>query len=86
MFKTDPDNKIEYPCNWIYKVIGENFKTVNAAIAEVLTDRKYKSNKSNMSSKGTYISIKVELVVENEDIRDNIFHSLRKHDDIKMVL
>lgn len=86
MFQTDSENKIEYPCNWIYKVIGENFKTVNTAIAEVLSDRNYKSQKSNMSSKGTYISIKVELIVENEDIRDNIFHSLRRHDDIKMVL
>ena len=77
---------IDYPCNWVYKVIGSNFKIVNNAISEVLGEKKYTSKKSNMSSKGAYISMHVELVVENEDIRNTIFNALRQHDDIKMVL
>ena len=77
---------IEYPCNWVYKVIGSNFKKVNSAVSEVLTGKKYTSKKSNMSSKGAYISVSVEIIVENEDIRDSIFNALKMHKDIRMVL
>ena len=56
------------------------------AVSQVLADRKYISEESNMSSKGSYVSVRVELVVENEDIRNSIFSDLKDHDDIKMVL
>lgn len=84
--KKDIENVVDYPTHWTYKVIGTDFKMITAAIAEILADRKYKSKKSNMSSKGTYLSVQIDLVVENEDIRDSIFYSLRQHTDIKMVL
>ena len=86
MFKIDSENLIEYPCSWEYKVIGENFSRVSKAIAEVLADKNYSSKKSNMSSRGTYVSIRVELIVENEDIRNAIFYQLKQHEHIKMVL
>lgn len=47
---------------------------------------KYNSEESNISSKGAYVSLKVELIVENEEIRNAIFFELKNHDDIKMVL
>lgn len=77
---------IEYPCNWIYKVIGTDFKTVKKAVSEVLDDRQFKIDDSNMSSKGAYVSVKVELLVENEDIRNSIFNTLKQHKNIRMVL
>jgi len=86
MNKKIEEAKIEYPCTWHYKVIGSNQKKVENAISLVLSRKKYKSKKSNMSSKGTYISIHVSLIVENEDIRNSIFTSLKQHKDIKMVL
>jgi len=51
-----------------------------------LEEREYYSEESNMSSKGSYVSVKVELVVENEDVRNSIFIDLKEHKDIKMVL
>lgn len=78
--------RIEYPCKWVYKVIGVDTKTVKQAVSEVITDRKYTVDNSNKSSKGTYVSVKVELIVENEDIRNSIFNLLKQHDNIKMVL
>lgn len=86
MNKKIEEVKIEYPCNWDYKVIGINYKKVQTAIASVLSAKKYKSSKSNMSSKGTYVSVLVSLTVENEDIRNSIFNSFNQHQDIKMVL
>ena len=77
---------IEYPCRWIYKVIGKDFTRVRQAISEVITDRKYSVDNSNSSSKGAYVSVKIELVVETEDIRNLIFNKLKQHQNIKMVL
>ena len=78
--------KIEYPCKWIYKVIGYDFMTVQQAISQVLINKDYTSEESNMSSKGSYVSVKVEIIVENEDVRNSIFSDLKDHNDIKMVL
>ncbi len=86
MNKKIEEAKVEYPCIWHYKVIGSSFKNMEVAIAGLLSDRKYESKKSNTSSKGTYISVHVSLVVENEDIRNSIFTALKQHEDIKMVL
>ena len=78
--------KIDYPCTWIYKVIGSDFSRLKQAVSQVLQDKEYQTEESNVSSKGSYVSVKVELVVENEDIRNSIFSNLRDHDDIRMVL
>jgi putative lipoic acid-binding regulatory protein len=59
---------------------------IKTAIEEVLQDNRYTLEKSNTSSKGAYISVKIELVVETEDIRNSIFNDLKQHDHIKMVL
>ncbi len=86
MNKKIEEAKVEYPCKWDYKVIGNNYTNVELAISSVLSGKKYSSKKSNMSSKGTYVSVHVSLVVENEDIRNKIFNDLKQHSDIKMVL
>ncbi len=84
--KIEGNAGIEYPCNWIYKVIGSDFNSVKEAIAEVISDKSYSVDESNTSSKGAYVSVKVELLVENEDIRNSIFNNLKQHSKIKMVL
>jgi len=63
-----------------------DFNSLQKAVSQVLADREYISEQSNMSSKGSYVSVRVEIVVENEDIRNSIFSDLKGHDDIKMVL
>ncbi len=86
MNKKIEEAKVEYPCTWHYKVIGHNYENVQLAIGSVLIEKEYASKKSNMSSKGTYVSVHVSLVVENEDIRNKIFNDLKGHEHIKMVL
>jgi len=63
-----------------------DFNSLQKAVSQVLADREYISEQSNMSSKGSYVSVRVEIVVENEDILNSIFSDLKGHDDIKMVL
>ena len=86
MHKKIEQAKIEYPCTWHYKVIRINYKKVEGAISTVLSEKEYTFKKSNMSSKGAYVSIHVSLIVENEDIRNKIFTDFKEHEHIRMVL
>ena len=86
MNKKIEEAKVEYPRTWDYKVIGRDFQNVENAISKILANKKFTMQKSNISSKGSYISVLLSTVVENEDIRNNIFVELKQHSDIKMVL
>lgn len=86
MNKKFKEAKIAYPCTWHYKVIGSNFQKVEDAIDGVLSKKKYIAKKTNKSNKGSYVSVHVSLIVENEDTRNSIFMAFKQHEDIKMVL
>lgn len=78
--------KLKYPCSWTYKIIGMNAGQIRQAISKAITDREYKINFSNFSANGKYISLNLEVVVDDEAQRTEIFNALKKHPDIKMVL
>ena len=87
--KRIPDNarpEIRYPTSWRYTVIGSDREELEAAIAEVVEERSHKVSLSNVSSKGRYCSLTLELVVLNEDERKMIFGRLRDHKSVKYVL
>jgi putative lipoic acid-binding regulatory protein len=77
---------IAYPCLWEYTVIGEEQQTLTeiiiAACAPVVPD----ITLSNVSSSGTYYSLKATLTVEDEKMRLTIFESIQKHPAVKMVI
>jgi putative lipoic acid-binding regulatory protein len=76
---------IDYPCEWIYKVIGSDKESVHNAIAGIIQDNEYQINDSNTSKTGKYLSFNVEVMVSDEDSRNNIYQALKGHDDIKFV-
>lgn len=78
--------ELNYPCNWIYKVVVLTEKDAKAAVKEVLDSREYKMTKSKTSSKGKFISFSVETLVHNEDDRVELYEQLRTHARIKMVI
>jgi len=84
----DLDQKIEleYPCNWIYKVISEHEDHTKEAIIEVVCERTYNLKHSNKSKSGKYVSMNLELLVHNEEDRNFIYEALKAHQKIKMVL
>ena len=78
--------ELEYPCNWCYKVVGEEREKLENAIREVILEREHSIAHSNTSRNGKYISLNLDLLVHNEDDRQFIFEALRAHQHIRMVL
>ena len=78
--------ELDYPCNWIYKVIGKDEKKIKSAVNKVLDSREYTIRKSHTSKKGNFLSFTLELLVHNEDDRKTLYEILSEDADIKMVL
>lgn len=78
--------KINYPCEWEFRIIGTDEGLLKAAVAEILVDKKYDLSFSNQSRGGKYISLALKTFVESEEARNNIYIALRKHTGIKSVL
>jgi putative lipoic acid-binding regulatory protein len=78
--------KIGYPCRWLYKVIGRDREQINLAIAEIITHGVCDISISNNSSTGKYICLNVEVLVENEEMRNSIYMDLKTHPHVTIVL
>jgi len=86
-----PDNEkrkvqLEYPCPWVYKIIGPDADEMRHAVAEIICDRAYKISHSRDSEKGKYHCLNVELSVESESHRTALYEALKAHRAVKMVL
>lgn len=78
--------ELEYPCNWSYKVITEHEDHTKEAILDVISERLHSLTHSNNSKSGKYVSMNLELLVQNEDDRNFIYEALKAHQKVKMVL
>jgi uncharacterized protein len=78
--------RIDYPCSWVYKVIGEDQQKVRQAIGEIIQERRCVISRSNSSNSGKYHCLNVELVVQTEEVRNGLYQTLKSHPAIKMVL
>ena len=77
---------LEYPCLWIYKVIGVDQDAMKSAIAEIIQDRPCKISLSRQSETAKYTSLNVKLIVESESHRTALYEALKAHRAIKLVL
>jgi len=77
---------LEYPCSWSYKLIGHEKEAIQKAIHDVILQREHSLDHSNNSKTGKYVSMNLELVIQNEDERNFIYEALKAHQHIKMVL
>lgn len=77
---------LEYPCRWVYKIIGANQEQMQTAVAEIIQDRPCKVSFSRLSETARYISLNLELVVESESHRMELYNALKAHPAIKIVL
>ncbi len=85
----DSDSKkpdIDYPCNWNYKIIGTDVDEMIKVIEDAAEGMEYKISSSNVSSKGKYFSLNLQVFVSSETIRDIIFAKLESSEFVKMVL
>ncbi|QOG12425.1 YbeD family protein [Arcobacter sp. FWKO B] len=81
----DKKLELQYPCSWEYKLISYTKDDVMVAIKECIK-KEYKLTPSKTSKGGKYESYTLELLVHNEDERVELFHMLKSHQNIKMVL
>jgi hypothetical protein len=77
---------LEYPCLWIYKVIGVDQDAMKSAIAEIIRDHPCRISLSRQSETAKYISLNVQLTVESESHRTALYEALKEHRAIKLVL
>ena len=77
---------LEYPCAWIYKIIGADQNEMRAAVFEIIQDRAYSISLSRSSGNNKYHCLDVEVTVESESHRQSIYESLKSHRAIKIVL
>lgn len=78
--------ELEYPCPWVYKVIGREQEELRAAIAEIVQARECLVSLSNSSSGGKYLCLDVELVVLNAEDREAQYCAFKGHAAVVMVL
>ena len=77
---------IDYPCSWLYKVIGTNEDALRKAIHAVIDTDNLIITKSHTSSGGKYCSLNVEIVVKDEKSRLGTYNNLKNHAAVKVVM
>jgi len=78
--------ELEYPCSWTYKLIGLEKEVIQKAVHDVILEREHKLSHSNKSKTGKYVSMNLDILIQNEDERRFIYEALKAHQHIKMVL
>jgi uncharacterized protein len=78
--------QLEYPCPWVYKIIGPDADEMQRAVAEIICDRAYKITHSRDSKTDKYHCLNVELSVESESHRTALYEALKAHRAVKIVL
>jgi len=78
--------KLNYPCQWLYKVIGTDHEQLRKTIMEIINKIPCEISLSNSSSSGKYICLNLEIIVQSEEERNSIYSSLKSHPLIKIVL
>ena len=76
---------IVYPCEWEYRIIGENENRLKEIVFELMP-KEYKIQNGKQSSQKRFVSIYVWVMVQNEQERNMIFSLLSHHPEIKMVI
>lgn len=84
--KEQPKLELEYPCSWTYKLVAGEKEALQKAIHDVILEREHTLTHSNTSKTGKYVSMNLDLVIQNEDERNFIYEALKAHQNIKMVL
>ncbi len=84
--KTPERPKIEYPCEWGFKLIGTDREKLEACIFDIMGDRDYHCTMGNISKKGKFLAMNAKCEVCSEEERNAIFKAFSDHEDVKMVI
>jgi hypothetical protein len=82
----DKKLKLEYPCVWLYKIIDSDRKEMESAVWEIIPRNQGVVSFSRSSATAKYLCLNVEVRVESDTHRRDIYGRLQSHRAIKMVL
>jgi putative lipoic acid-binding regulatory protein len=82
--KPKPD--IQYPCRWQYRLIGENREAILEAIRSTVDVDACTISDGNVSAGGRYLSLNLQLSVNDEDERLRLYQIFSNHPAIRVVL
>lgn len=84
------ESLLEFPCDFLIKVMGETSDTFAATMLEVIREHepKFDASKIEMrdSSSGKFISLSCSVYVESKPQLDSIYRVLTSHPLVKFVL
>jgi putative lipoic acid-binding regulatory protein len=83
---TNVKPKIDYPCEWSYQLIGRDADTIAKAAKTALGDKRFQLEKTRQSAKGSFISMRLELIVDCEEERLGFFNALKQEKSIIYIL
>ena len=78
--------EIHYPCQWQYRVVGEDRAAMHQAIATCISASLYTVCDANVSSGGRFLSLSLEVTVNDDAERLHIYQLLAGDPAIRMVL
>ena len=79
------DLEVEYPCRWQFTLFGKEEGEMREAVARVVGGEAQLSV-SKRSAKGTYLSLALEVEVESEERRRDLWTRLGAEPAIMYVL
>ena len=77
---------IVYPCDWNYKIIGDDVSKIVEAVKYAVDNLSYELSPSNVSKKGNYFSMNLRVSVPSEDKRNEIYSTLENDKSVKYIL
>ena len=77
---------LEYPCPWLYKIIGDNREDLQQAARAIIDGQSCVISLSNSSKTGKYHCLNIEVEVVDEKKRNAIYLAFKQHPQVKMVL
>ena len=78
--------ELDYPCNWTYKLVIRHEQDITKIVKDVLEDRKHGIKPSKTSKEGKFRSYALDLIVEDEEDRKNLYKILGDHEHVKMIV
>lgn len=78
--------EIRYPCQWQYRLIGEDREAMMEAIRLSVDSAACTITEGNLSSGGRYLSLNLELPVKDETERLRLYQLFSNHPAIRVVL
>ncbi|MDR2034029.1 MAG: DUF493 domain-containing protein [Helicobacteraceae bacterium] len=83
---TSAKPKIDYPCEWSYTLIGREADAIAKSVKTALGAKPYKLEQARQSAKGSFISMRLELIVDCEEERLEFFNALKQEKSIIYIL